>query len=214
MSDAVSESVGGAVRDPAGNPAAAARRRARTELGAALLLFLAGGALLLLASGRPWGTARLPPPVRSVGVTGGELSGLPYAAGLLGIAGMLALVATRRYGRLVVGGLLAAVAVATLVVDVSAVGRVTARVRATDAAVRAVGTGARQLAVHGTVWPWVSVVGAVLLLLGSLLVLARGARWAGMSARYDAPGTPRRVVDPEVELWDSFDRGDDPTAPG
>ena len=68
---------------------------------------------------------------------------------------------------------------------------------------------------RGTVWPYACAAGGLLLAAAGALVAARGRRWAALSQRYDAPAvreqappTPERA---ERELWESLDRGEDPT---
>jgi len=62
------------------------------------------------------------------------------------------------------------------------------------------------------VWPYVALLGGVLIIAAGLLVVVRGRSWAAMSSRYDAP--VERVPVGEASLWDSLDRGEDPTTEG
>ncbi|WP_224275525.1 Trp biosynthesis-associated membrane protein, partial [Streptomyces sp. LS1784] len=80
---------------------------------------------------------------------------------------------------------------------------------------------ARKLALSGsaatevahTGWPWVALVGGVLLALAGLLTLRYGRGWPAMGSRYEAPTrrTPARTDTPG-DLWKALDRGEDPTA--
>jgi uncharacterized membrane protein (TIGR02234 family) len=180
--------------DAASEPAA--RRGDRRELAVAAALCVVGGAVALIAAGRPWVTETLhrpPLPDRIVRHTGADLSGAPGALGWVAVAGALALVAARGRARSAVGALLVAVGVGIVV---------------------AVAVTARGTALPGTAsgWPWVAGVGGALVIAGAALTVARGRRWAAMSARYDAPAErTARAVDPHVAQWDALDRGDDPT---
>jgi MFS family permease len=165
--------------------AAADRARARRELAATVLLCAAGALVELLAVGRPW--ARL----ATRTYTGSDVAGAVRPLALVALAGTAALLATRRWGRVVVGVLLLAAGVGT--------------------AVAAIGAGYPPGAHHLDGWRIVVVVAAVPVAVSGLAAAARGSRWSVMSARYDAPGARQRVQDPDVALWDALDRGDDPT---
>jgi len=90
--------------------------------------------------------------------------------------------------------------------------------RATRAAgiprVRGLGTGATGvvLPVSLTGWPFVALLGALLLLVAGLVTTVRGPGWSALSQRYDAPAAKPRPRDPAVAAWDALDRGEDPTA--
>ena len=73
-------------------------------------------------------------------------------------------------------------------------------------------------ALSHTAWPYVAVVGGVLILVAGLLALRYGRLWPAMSGRYERGTTPqpRRkapAVDPDrpEDLWKALDRGEDPT---
>ena len=86
--------------DPA--PATPSRR----GYAVALVLLVAGGALLLLAYGRVWVSVTVSDaglPALHVDLTGHDLQPEGTAAALVALAGVAALVATRRVGRLVSG---------------------------------------------------------------------------------------------------------------
>jgi len=61
-------------------------------------------------------------------------------------------------------------------------------------------------------WWLVSVTGGVVLAVGGILTAARGARWPGMSARYERSAPRKAAEDDPSALWKSLDRGEDPTA--
>lgn len=175
------------------------------ELGGTLVLGVVAGAVLLWASGRPWAT------VPGGRLTGRQLTELPYALGLVGLAGSVAVLAAGRWLRPVVGAL--------LVLAGAGAGVATSRAWRHPRA-GAVGTfsthplpGTAHLATTG--WPAVSLVAAVLLAVVGVLVLSRGRRWPGMGRRYEAPGAARtRPRDPETAAWEALDRGEDPTVAG
>ncbi|AEW93532.1 MULTISPECIES: TIGR02234 family membrane protein [Streptomycetaceae] len=195
------------------------KRPARASLAAALLLGAAGAAVVLLAVGKTWATGLAPAVGGTVPVHAGgkAVTGLPGALALVGLAALVAVFAVRRVGRLIVSVLLALCGAGVIAAAVAGAADTSA---VNDAAARASGltsTTAQHIAHTG--WPWITALGGALLLLAGLLAVARGARWPGMSARYERAGArpaprPRRApVDPDHpgELWKALDRGEDPT---
>lgn len=180
---------------------------------AVTLCLLAGAGLVLLSAGRPWARAVLrqaPLPTMAVTASGRTLAPVAAALGLVGLAGIVAVLATRGIGRMVTGVLLA----------LAGAGVVAASVRVGLDLPRVVRPVAEQLSgvpgattddVRATGWPWLSVLGGGLLSGAGLLTAARGRRWSALSARYDAPGADRPPPAEPPEIWDALDRGEDPT---
>ncbi len=170
----------------------------------ALLGCVLSGAVILLAGGRDWARVEYGGPARTA--TGHELVGTLVPWGLVALAGVVAIAATRRWGRVPVGLALAACGslVAAICLDL---------IRSTEVrAWRATGDPGIQTLpawpVHETAWPWVTLAAGALLAATGLLVALRGPGWAGLGARYDAPAArPRSAAD----LWEALDRGEDPT---
>ena len=179
----------------------------RRGLVVAILLCLAGSALVLLATSRPWLThAYLPsPPLpgRRLVVTGTELMPGARALALLGLAGVAALPASRSWARAVVGAVLALAGGGVVVLVARVLADRLAALESTDA-FRA------GESFYGTpdlgAWPYIALLGGLLLLAAGLLAAVRGRSWTALGARYDAPTAPK-----EPSLWDALDRGDDPT---
>jgi uncharacterized membrane protein (TIGR02234 family) len=201
-----------------GPPTPAARR----ELSLALVTCVAGAALALLASGRVWvraqavqGTLRAP-----LELTGAALAPAAPALALAGLAGALAVVATRGSGRRLAGLVLAGCGLGVAVVAVRAARPTEARIAGRAGEVLGAKTaGAEGMAIG--VWPWLAVVGGVVVAAVGVAVVLRGPSWPGMSSRYDAPAEHRapsvapapgaRADDSPMEQWKALDRGDDPT---
>jgi len=193
----------------------------RRGLGAAVLLCLVGAFVVLVGVGRVWTSVEVPTgPItaaRQLSVPGTEVAAGVRALGLVGLAGVPALVATRRTGRLVVGGLLLLTGLGVVAAVVGADLPAAAR----DAGAEVGGQAAD--AVRETLWPWVTVTGGALLGLAGLLTALRGRGWPGLGQRYEAPTgqpAPTRTVEPAPEpapelaqrgLWEALDRGEDPT---
>jgi uncharacterized membrane protein (TIGR02234 family) len=189
---------------------------ARRELSAAVLLCLVGACVVLVGAGRAWTTVELPAGplagARTANSTGGELVPGVRALGLVGLAGVVALAATRRTGRTVVGVVLlftgVGVVAAVLAPDLSA------------AALRDAGgaTAGASGTVTTTGWPWLAGAGGVLLAAAGGLTALRGRSWPGLGQRYEAPaqsgaaaGHREPVAATERGLWEALDRGEDPT---
>ncbi|MFF1958580.1 TIGR02234 family membrane protein [Streptomyces sp. NPDC058220] len=212
-------------------PAAAAS--GRRALAAALFLGAAGAAVVLIASGQIWaeGTAAVGGGSVPLDADGRDVTGVPAALAVVGLAALVAVFAVRGAGRLLVSALLAlsgagAAAAAFLgASDRSALDELAARTTGD--------TAATVDALSHTAWPYLTGAGGVLILLAGLLALGYGRRWPAMSGRYDRPGgavaggsaapdgsgagsrAARRtpVVDPDrpEDLWKALDRGEDPT---
>jgi uncharacterized membrane protein (TIGR02234 family) len=198
--------------------APASARAGRLSLAVALLSGALGAAVALLATRQQWsqGTATVAGGAFPLTAKGSDVTGVPAALAIVGLAALVAVFAVRRAGRFVVAGLLA----------LSGAGIVVAALRGAshssaldEQAAQASGdTSASVDALGHTAWPYVAVVGGVLILLAGLLALRYGRLWPAMSGRYERGGTPqpRRkapAVDPDrpEDLWKALDRGEDPT---
>ncbi len=180
-----------------------------------MLLFTVLGAVLVLwAVGRTWAEGKVAGGLE-VSASGSEISGLPGALALVGLASAVAVFAVRGPGRLVVGvlltvaGLGAAAGAALGAADSGAVNATAARKLALT------GTTAEQ--VSHTAWPWLALVGGLLLAVAGALTLLRGRDWPSMGARYDAPTSAApakqaKAASTPADLWKALDRGEDPTA--
>ncbi|MFF9061506.1 TIGR02234 family membrane protein [Streptomyces sp. NPDC101213] len=197
---------------------AAPARSGRRSLAFALTCGALGAALVLLATRQRWahGTATVAGGAFPLTAKGSDVTGVPAALAVVGLAALVAVFAVRRTGRLAVSALLAlsgaGIVVAALLgaSDGSALD---------DEAARASGdTSAAVASLTHTAWPYAAAAGGALILLAGLLALRHGSRWPAMSGRYERDGTPRArrgapVVDPDrpEDIWKALDRGEDPT---
>lgn len=189
----------------------------------AAALAAAGGGLILLSDSRPWAEGMVTSPIQiSVSAPGSSLTSLPYALGLTGLAGAVALFAVRRLGRYVIGAVLLAAgagAVAAVVQKISSIDTATLA----RSANQAMGVDGYQITgASATAWPFITIAGGVLIAAAGALILARGRTWTGLSNRYerdpeaqqaaagDAGAAPGREAT-NRELWDALNRGADPT---
>jgi len=219
-------------------PAAGARR----EYLLTLLAGAVGAAVVLLAARQGW--ARVvtieprPLPTSRIAVRGQDLVPAAGALGLAALAGLAAVLATRRLARRVVGGLLAlfgAAIVVSVSLPVTAAQVRSAAVGATAQASSVPGgstigsgttpgtggssVGGLTLASHVEMaafpWRWAVLCGGLLVIAAGLMVAWRGTRWPVMSSRYDQPSSrkPPAAGDP-ASLWESLSQGLDPTDSG
>lgn len=201
---------------------AAPARSAKRALALALLLGALGAALALLSSGRTWATATAVVAQGELPQTasGQDVTGVPGALAVVGLAALVAVFAVRGAGRVAVAALLALSGAGTVVG--AALGNADTSALKAKAATATGLSGAGVHHVQHTAWPWVAAAGGALLFLAGLLALVYGRYWPAMSGRYERAGGargargPRRPapapdLDRPEEIWKSLDRGEDPT---
>jgi uncharacterized membrane protein (TIGR02234 family) len=183
---------------------------ARRSYLATLGLLLLGAVAILVSAGRVWGRAQVAGSTGSTAaggldVTGADVSGAVPALGLLALAGVLAVVATRGVVRRAVGGFLCLVGLTVtglaVVTDVDA---------ALDHAARvAAGVSSAQATHESTsAWPWVCAIGGLLVAIAGLLTALRSAGWPSLGGRYERAGAPDGRP---LDTWAALDQGIDPT---
>ncbi|GAA3172179.1 TIGR02234 family membrane protein [Streptomyces virens] len=198
--------------------AAGSARTGRLSLAVALLCGALGAAVALLATRQQWseGTATVAGGAFPLTARGSDVTGVPAALAVVGLAALVAVFAVRRAGRLAVAALLALSGAGTVVAAL--LGASDSAALDEKAAEASGDTSATVSALSHTAWPYVAAAGGVLLLVAGLLALRYGRLWPGMSGRYERGGAPRpqrrpAPVDPDrpEDLWKALDRGEDPT---
>ncbi|UOB13549.1 TIGR02234 family membrane protein [Streptomyces sp. HP-A2021] len=198
--------------------AAGSARAGRLSLAVALLCGALGAAVALLATRQRWaeGTATVAGGAFPLTAKGSDVTGVPAALAVVGLAALVAVFAVRRAGRLIVAALLALSGAG--IVAAALLGASDGSALDEQAAQASGDTSASVATLSHTAWPYVAAVGGVLILLAGLLALRYGRLWPAMSGRYERGGTPqpRRkapAVDPDrpEDLWKALDRGEDPT---
>lgn len=202
----------GTAADPAGAVADRSRlerARARRPLWIVVLLLLLGSAALWGASRLPFGGAVVDRPGGGSSVRvdlGADRVPALVPVALLALAAVAAAVALSGVLRRVLGGVLvlAGLGVAVAVLLPSSDHRL-AFLSATDyQRLRDATAGA----------PWghaLAVLGGAFLLVAGVLLVWRGARLPRLGGSYQTPGAAKAVRDPDRELWNALDHGDDPT---
>lgn len=198
--------------------AAGSARAGRLSLAVALLGGALGAAVALLATRQQWsrGTATVAGGSFPLTANGSDVTGVPAALAVVGLAALVAVFAVRRAGRFAVAALLALAGAGT--VAAALLGASDSSALDDKAAEVSGDTSAAVEALSHTAWPYVAAVGGLLLLLAGVLALRYGRLWPAMSGRYERAGAPRprrtaAAGDPDrpEELWKALDRGEDPT---
>ncbi|MET7474548.1 TIGR02234 family membrane protein [Streptomyces sp. NPDC005648] len=198
--------------------AAGPARAGRLSLAVALPAGALGAAVALLATRQRWseGTATVAGGAFPLTAKGSDVTGVPAALAIVGLAALVAVFAVRRSGRLLVAALLALCGAGTIAAALLGVSDSSAL---DEKAAQAAGdTSATVDALSHTAWPYVAAVGGALILLAGLLALRYGRHWPAMSGRYERDGAPKPrrrpvVADPDrpEDMWKALDRGEDPT---
>jgi uncharacterized membrane protein (TIGR02234 family) len=190
----------------------------RRELWLALALCLLGSAVALLGVRHAWSSYETSGGLTidevSKPIRGTAVAGVVQALAVVGLAGVVAVAATKRRGRVLVGVLLAA-AGALVVADVVSLAVDGLGHRLAREGCRGLCVVSQEQYDAGPDWAWpvLTAVGGLLLLAGGLLVVVRGRRWAALGASYEAPSA-RAEAEPVTDkaVWDALDEGHDPTA--
>lgn len=192
-------------------------------LAAVLLLQAIGAGGVLLITSRTWQTitADRPAPFANAvaEASGRDLDPASLALGLVALAGVVAVLATRGVWRRVVGAVVAVSGAGLVWRGIESTGTVgAARARSlVESKNRTVSVpdSVRPDVVAHTVWPVLVIVCGVVVLLAGLAIAVRGGRWQSMSARYER-AAPEPPPDDDgsraaAAMWSALDRGDDPT---
>lgn len=176
-----------------------------------LLLGLIGcvlsGALGLLACGRTWGSASYTDATgrpEHVVASGRSIEPALRTVGFALLVMAVALLATRTWGRRVVGFVIVVLGGAIIALAVSAQSDLDDELNA-----RAFGVAHVATSTGTSGWAVLSIVaGGAAVIVGAVVVIIGGG-WPALGARYDAPTT--RPVDENRTAWEALDRGEDPT---
>lgn len=140
--------------------------------------------LLLAGAGALWGASGLTWDDQA-GRSGGDVVPALVPLALLCLAAIAATVALGGWPRRVLGAVVVLAGVAAAFQGVGADGPPTGR---------------------GLVF-----AGAAAVVVAGVLLLVRGSAMPRLGGGYQTPGAARRSADPERELWNALERGDDPT---
>jgi uncharacterized membrane protein (TIGR02234 family) len=182
-----------------------------------VLLCLVGSALVLLAVRQSWVAYPVSHglTIRDVRthVAGREVAGAAQALSLVGFAGVVAIAATKRRGRVLVGALVALAGVLVVADVVSLMARGLGHELARSGCSGLCIISDQQYNAGPTwLWPVLTLLGGLVMAAGGALVAVRGRRWAALSSSYQVPAARETAAEPtDKSTWDALDRGDDPT---
>lgn len=190
--------------------------RDRAQFALALLLEVVGAGGALLIATRRWQdvTVSRERPFGDVvtGLAGRTIDAAPTALGLVALAGVVAVLATKGVWRRQVGAIVALAGAALVWRSLRGLGTLTARQAAALLPEAHGDAGTVTHVAVTTAWPVLSAACGLLVFVAGALVAWRGQRWAGMSARYEAPASPEeQSARANASLWQALERGDDPT---
>lgn len=174
------------------------------------LQFLAfvGVAFVFFASTRPWALANLDAanaPDLHLKFTGRQLDAVPVALAACATVIVVAAGMIRNIARRILGIALMLVAGAIAVVSLSQWDPATL---VKEAIADSIGSYQDHYSYTTTVWPWLSVLGAVIIFLAGLILVLVGYPDRIRKSRYE------RAPDAEaLTEWQALDRGIDPTFP-
>jgi hypothetical protein len=160
----------------------------RRPLWTAVLLLVLGALALWGSSGLTWVSEqrdRAGVGLVEVGRSGGEVVPALVPLAVLAVAAVAAAVALGGVARRVLGVLVALAGGLAVVLAVTAAGSLPPRLLA--------------------------VAGGLAVLAGGVVLVLRSAVMPRLGGGYQTPGAAKRVADPERELWNALERGEDPT---
>jgi len=183
-----------------------------------VLVLLLGGILALIGSTQTWVTATgfEATHITNVELSGQEASPVITAMTLVTIAAGAALSIARNVGRWIIGcvAILGALAIGTTTINIifsplNAAAQKISESTGTTATTDVAGD------IEVSLLPWLTVLGAVIVLAGGIIALTYGSRWSlGKTKKYDISG-PTPVDNDgqldEIDTWDELSRGEDPT---
>ena len=171
------------------------RMGGRMRMRSTVLALAVGAGLTLFACSMTWVRIQVPlldgveGAVQTITSTGRELAPAANAAGWAALAGVLAVIATKSWGRSIIGVIVTVAGLVTVMASVSA-------------------------RPESSLWWLVAALGGILVTGSGINIAINGRSWPGLSRRYEAAGpagtAPRKPLTP----WEALDRGQDPTAPG
>ncbi|GAB3302161.1 hypothetical protein EK0264_01580 [Epidermidibacterium keratini] len=196
----------------------AADSTGRRLLGALVAMYVLAGGGLLYAASQPWQRVTVSrgdplPDVVKV-LNGGTLVPMLTALGVLSLAAVVALLATRTWGRRLVAVVVLAAAVVTGYLAVQALTasqaeRVQAAEQLSESLTEQAAPQVSSLAIVA------GFAGIALAVLASLALLVVGSRIPAMGAKYERPDAAATREGgghtAERDRWNALDRGEDPT---
>lgn len=180
------------------------------EYGLSLAVMAVAAVGIVIAYRSIWITAAIPvfsgttAPTTNEQFSGTSLVGLGGAAGWVALAAVGGVVATRSWGRAVVGAI---AFLAGAAAGVSALSFWFSRGPLVDAAL----DGGEAITVQGNLWWVIAVAGGLGVMITGAMTLIRGRMWPALGRRYERQASAPVTPTSPTEIWDALDRGEDPT---
>jgi uncharacterized membrane protein (TIGR02234 family) len=175
----------------------------------ALLALVIGAAVLLFGYSMLWATVAIPivtggPASTEVELSGRDIVALASVAGWISAAGLAGIIATRTWGRVIIGALVAIAGAGSLIA--SAWFAVASAGLVQSAAEAYAGETLPGSVATSITWWWIpTLLASALVLAAGLITCIRGRTWPGLGRKYDR-ANPRQLTD-----WQALDQGQDPT---
>jgi len=201
-------------------PSPATTSPARPTRSMTVFILLLGGVIALIGATQTWVTATGfdAAHIDVVQLSGQEASPVITAMALVTIAAGAALSIARKIGRWIIGIVsiigAATMGFASINVLTDPLNAVALKIAETTGTTGQGGGPAAEIDV--TLFPWLTMAGAVIAVIGGLLALVVGGRWpVGKTKKYDVgedqqQNTRDGELD-EIDTWDELSRGEDPT---
>jgi uncharacterized membrane protein (TIGR02234 family) len=189
------------------------RSAARRELVLAVAGCAIAGAVALFAAGRQWAHFVVVGGGGSVngGPSGHDLAAGASALGLVMLAGVVALPATRGFLRRVIGLVVLAAGAGTIALAADVLADPSAAGSFTGYDGFFAYSGNPTIVLRATGWPWADVGAGILALAAGGFAVVRSGNWPAMGRRYESGGKAARPTSDASSMWDRLDHGDDPT---
>ncbi|XVX21845.1 Trp biosynthesis-associated membrane protein [Actinomycetota bacterium] len=178
-----------------------------------VILGLLGSGLLIASGGREWITGTVSDAVLGasrVVAKGTEAAPGIVALALVALAAVIATVTSGGVVRRITRVLLGAAALGAMAFAIRAV--VSADSVLGSVSAKAVGrTGSLETHASVTAWPWLALLGGLLLLLATAGAALGSREWTSLGSRYDSPTEAGPRGERTGSDWDRLSAGEDPT---
>lgn len=183
---------------------AAPRRTLPRSAVLSILGVVVGAVVVLLSASPTWIRVSLRASTGHVTLRGSTSASAAVPLALVAVAGLIALALVRTWLRRVLAVLIALAGVGVAVAGVHVLSSAPAIARGNSR----VSAAGRLSAAHVTAAPYVSLLGALLIVAGAVLAGMCSGGWPGPSRRYEAAETRQRRP---ADAWEALERGEDPT---
>ena len=177
------------------------------------LIVLIGAGISLVASSRTWVSVSVSDealPLTDMSFTGRELVSTAYALALCVVVLVLGMALAKNFIRRALAALSLGIAVLAIVELSRFLGNTSPAINELVAA--SLGRELVQSAVSLSAWPYLSIIGLTLSIVGNAIVAVSPGKGAGLSTKYErSEKVDKSGKDADVNPWAALDAGIDPT---